>query len=266
MSITGLKHFKLSTEISLYYQGYTLKKGINMSESKALGLILILALAFFFALFDFLTFLVEEHPYIFLTIIGCFTVIAYRIVSIIWVRNPPSQEKQKTESPWSSLIGRKDIRVNGIVTNISLRKNPNQPDRLHVDWDGKMIVINIWKKQSYFRIEKGRRYLFLNISCRISKYTHQPEFHYDPEFYGSTYQEWPSPQQSQSSLAELLKEFGCSSHATIEEVKTKRKYWNQVLHPDFNVGKPEKLRNQMEEELKQKNELYDRIIALMDKR
>jgi hypothetical protein len=30
------------------------------------------------------------------------------------------------------------------------------------------------------------------------------------------------------------------------------------------VGKPEKLRKQMEEELKRKNELYERIIALMN--
>jgi hypothetical protein len=32
-----------------------------------------------------------------------------------------------------------------------------------------------------------------------------------------------------------------------------------------NVGKPEKLRKQMEEELKQKNQLYDRIMQLMRK-
>jgi len=65
------------------------------------------------------------------------------------------------------------------------------------------------------------------------------------------------------SLAELLREFDCSPSATKEEVRAKRKYWNQVLYPDFNVGKPEKLMRQMEDELKQKNELCDRIMNLM---
>ena len=126
-------------------------------------------------------------------------------------------------------------------------------------------------KQPYFSVEKGKRYLFSNISCRINKYNNRIEFHYDPEYYGSYYEEWPKQQEHYqktsptSPLEELLKEFGCSPSATAEDVKLKKRYWNQVLHPDFNVGKPEKLRKQMEEELKQKNELYDKIINLMNK-
>jgi len=132
-----------------------------------------------------------------------------------------------------------------------------------------MILLNVWKKQPHFSVKKGKRYLFSNISCRINKYNNQIEFHYDPEYYGSYYEEWPDQQKQQepsqaSLLEELLKEFGCSPSATAEEVKLKRRYWNQVLHPDFNVGKSEKLRKQMEDELKQKNELYDRIMSLMN--
>ncbi|MGC1121929.1 MAG: hypothetical protein WBA22_12640 [Candidatus Methanofastidiosia archaeon] len=170
------------------------------------------------------------------------------------------------------LLGRKNIKINGMVCSVTLKTKPNQPDRLHIDWDGKMILLNVWKKQPYFHVEKGRQYIFSNISCRVNKYINQLEFHYDPEYYGSHYEEWPgqthqkTSQSSQSTpLAEMLEKFGCSPSAAIEEVKAKKRYWNQVLHPDFNVGKPEKLRKQMEEELKQKNQLYDRIMQLMDK-
>jgi hypothetical protein len=116
-----------------------------------------------------------------------------------------------------------------------------------------MILLNVWKKQPHFSDEKGKRYVFSNISCRANKYNKQVEFNYDPEYYGSHYQEQQEQEKQrssqESSLGELLKEFGCSPPASLEEVRPKRRYWNrywnQVLHPDFNVGKPEKSRKQI---------------------
>jgi hypothetical protein len=242
----------------------------SRSEARGLAYLLILASAFFFALFEFLSFLVEEHPYIFIGLVISFTVIIYKAISLKWgSRLSPAGKKTATGSPWSILLGRKDIKINGSVCSIAWRTKPNRPDRLYIDWDGKMIRLNVWKKGEHFHVEKGKRYLFSNISCRINKYNNQVEFHYDPAYYGSRYEEWPKHNRRKTSqstpLAELLEKFGCSSSAAPEEVRSKRRYWNQVLHPDFNVGKPEKLRRQMEEELKQKNELYDRIMELMNR-
>ncbi len=243
----------------------------SRSAGRGLGFLLLLALMLITALFDFLTFLVEEHPYIFVTVVACAALLIYKVISLKWGSKTPKIDKKRPESPWRKLVGRKDIRINGIVRSIKWKKKSNQPDRFHIDWDGKMILLNVWKRQPHFSVEKGRRYLFSNISCRVNKYNNKIEFHYDPEYYGSYYEEWPEQQKqqkqqraSQTPLEELLKEFGCSPSATAEEVKLKKRYWNQVLHPDFNLGKPEKLRKQMEEELKQKNELYDRIMNLMN--
>jgi hypothetical protein len=243
----------------------------DMDESRGLAYLFVLAVAFFYVFFDFLSSLVEEHPYIFTVLIISCTIIIYRVVSLKWRPKPSSkEEKPRAKSPWSPLLGRKNIKINGMVCSVALRRKPNQPDRLYIDWDGKMILLNVWKRQPHFHVEKGRQYIFSNISCRLNKYNNQVEFHYDPEYYGSYYEEWPeqthqkTSQSSQSTpLAEMLEKFGCSPSATVEEVKAKKRYWNQVLHPDFNVGKPEKLRKQMEEELKQKNQLYDRIMQLM---
>jgi hypothetical protein len=244
----------------------------SRSASRGLGVLLFLAFMLIAALFDFLTFLAEEHPYIFVIVGACATLLTYKVISLKWGSKQPKIGKPGSESPWQKLVGRKDIRINGVVRNITWKKKPNQPDRFYIDWDGKMILLNVWKKQPRFSVEKGRRYLFSNISCRINKYNNNIEFHYDPAYYQSYYEEWPRQQKQQnhyqkssqtSLLEELLKEFGCPPSATAEDVKLKRRYWNQVLHPDFNIGKPEKLRNQMEEELKQKNELYDRIMSLM---
>ena len=243
----------------------------SRSAARGVGILLLLALMLITALFDFLKFLVEEHPYIFLAVVASSTLLIYKIISIKWGSKTPEVERKKPESPWSGLVGRKDIRINGLIRSITLKKKSNQPDHLYIDWDGKMILLNVWKKQPYFSVEKGKRYLFSNISCRTNKYNNRIEFHYDPEYYGSYYEEWPKKQEHYQKtsrttpLEELLKEFGCSPSATAEDVKLKKRYWNQVLHPDFNVGKTEKLRKQMEEELKQKNELYDKIINLMDK-
>lgn len=246
----------------------------SRSVARGLGFLLLLAFMFIAALFDFLTFLVEEHPYIFVTVIVCATLIIYKATSLKWGSKAPKIDKTRSESPWRILVGRKDIKINGLVRSITWRKKPKQPDRFYIDWDGKMILLNVWKKQPHFSVEKGKRYLFSNISCRTNKYNNKIEFHYDPEYYGSHYEEWPRQQRQRknyqrssqtSPLEELLKEFGCSPSATAEDVKLRKRYWNQVLHPDFNVGKPEKLRKQMEEELKKKNELYDRIINLMNK-
>lgn len=243
----------------------------SRSAARGLGTLLVIVAMFIAALFDFLTFLVEEHPYIFVTVIACATLLTYKVISLKWGSKTPKIDKTGPESPWRNLLGRKDIRINGIVRNITWKKKPNQPDRFYVDWDGKIILLNVWKKQPHFSVKKGKRYLFSNISCRINKYNNKIEFNYDPEYYGSHYEEWPEQYQQKqrasqtSPLEELLKEFGCSPSATAEEVKLKRRYWNQVLHPDFNVGKSEKLRKQMEEELKQKNGLYDRIMDLMNK-
>lgn len=244
----------------------------SRSAAGGLGFLLLLAAIFFTNLFDFLKFLVEEHPYVFVASIGLLSLLIFKLISLKLSPSPSrTHTYAKTNSPFSSLVGRKDILINGVVHSISPKKKSTQPDRYHIDWDGQMILLNIWKKQSNFHVLKGKRYIFSHISCRINKYNSQIEFHYDPEYYGSSYQEWPYTHQRQetqshegSPLEELLKEFGCPPTASIEEVKLKRRYWNQVLHPDFNVGKPEKLRNQMEEELKRKNELYDRIISLMN--
>jgi hypothetical protein len=245
----------------------------SRSAARGLGFLLLLAAIFFTKLFDFLKFLVEEHPYVFVASIGLLSLLIFKLISIKWRPTPShTYTSAKTDSPFSSLVGRKDILINGVVHSISSKKKSTQPDRYHIDWDGQMILLNVWKKQWNFHVVKGKRYVFSHILCRINKYNSKIEFHYDPEYYGSSYQEWPSDHQRQenqshessSSLQDLLKEFGCPRAASIEEVKLKRRYWNQVLHPDFNVGKPEKLRNQMEEELKRKNELYDRIISLMN--
>jgi hypothetical protein len=243
---------------------------LSQSEARGLGFLLLLAFILISALFDFLTLLVKEHPYIFLAVIFCITAITYKVISIKWESRKPKTSQTKSGSPWHPLVGRKDIRINGLICSTRWKRKPTQPDRLYIDWDGQMILLNVWKKQPHFSVEKGKRYLFSNISCRVNKYNKRIEFHYDPEYYGSYYQEWQEQQEQEnqrssqtSSQGELLKEFGCSPTASLEEVKLKRRYWNQVLHPDFNVGKPEKLRKQMEEELKLKNELYDRIMNLM---
>jgi hypothetical protein len=162
----------------------------SRSAARGLGLLLLIALFFITALFDFLTFLVEEHPYIFLAIVGCVTLIIYKIISIKWGSKTPTIDKAKPTSPWRNLVGRKNIRINGLICNITRKKKPNQPDRFYIDWDGRMILLNVWKKQPGFSVKKGKRYLFSNISCRINKYNNRIEFHYDPEYYGSYYEEW----------------------------------------------------------------------------
>jgi len=97
----------------------------SRSAAKGLGVLLLIAFIFISALFDFLTFLVEEHPYIFLTIVFSATVITYKIISIKWGSKTPKIEKTRSESPWRSLVGRKDIRINGLVRNISWKKKSN---------------------------------------------------------------------------------------------------------------------------------------------
>jgi hypothetical protein len=244
----------------------------SRSAARGAAVLLFLALIFITKFFDFLKFLVEEHPSVFIASIAVLSLLIYKLISLKWGSTPsPTHTYFKTDAPFARLVGRKDILINGLVTSISAKKKSIQPDRYHVDWDGQMILLNVWKKQSNFRVVRGKRYLFSNISCRINTYNNRIEFHYDPEYYGSSYREWSPHKEEKSrssnrstSLQELLKEFGCSSQASPEDIKQKRRYWNQVLHPDFNVGKPEKLRKQMEEELKRKNELYDRIIALMN--
>lgn len=258
----------------------------SRSATSGLGFLLLIAILFINALFDFLIFLVEEYPYIFVIVIACVTLIVYKAVSLKWGHTTSENNQKKggfkrhktrKESPWRKLVGRKDIQINGLVRNIILKKKPNQPDRFYVHWDGRTILLNVWKKQQHFSVEKNKRYIFFNIFCRINKYNNKIEFHYDPEYYGSYYKEWPRKQKqqrqknqyqkpSQTPLQDLLKEFGCSASATVKEVRLRKIYWNQVLHPDFNINKPERLRKQMEKELKKKNELYDRIINLMKKK
>lgn len=140
----------------------------SRSLAKGLGFLLLLAIAFITALFDFLTFLVEEHPYIFVIVVACATLLTYKVISYKWGSKAPKIDKTGSESPWQKLVGRKDIRINGVVRNITWKKKPNQPDRYYVNWDGKMILLNVWKKQAHFSVKKGKRYLFSNISCRLT--------------------------------------------------------------------------------------------------
>ena len=195
----------------------------SRSAAKGLGFLLLLALLFINALFDFLTFLVEEHPYIFVAAIVCTTLLIYKVISLKWGVKTPKSDTKRSESPWRTLVGRKDIRINGRVCKITWKIKPNQPDRFYVDWDGEIILLNVWKKQPHFSVVKGKQYLFFNISCRINKYNNRIEFHYDPEYYKSHYIEWPETKKAEINpditLEKLLKEFGCSPSATIKEVK-----------------------------------------------
>lgn len=62
------------------------------------------------------------------------------------------------------------------------------------------------------------------------------------------------------SLEVLLKKFGCPPDATIEEIKKRKKILNMMFHPDFNVNKPDQVKKEMEDMLKEINETYQKIL------
>jgi hypothetical protein len=62
------------------------------------------------------------------------------------------------------------------------------------------------------------------------------------------------------SLEVLLKQFGCAPDASIEDIKKRKKVLNMMYHPDFNINKPEQVKKEMEDMLKEINEIYQKIL------
>jgi hypothetical protein len=195
-------------------------------------------------------------------------------------RQTQKQEKQ-TEylDPLYSFLGRRNIVIEAKVEGFTVRDKPNRPDKLYLDWGGRRTVLNIWNKQPQFDIEIGNKYIFQNISCSKNKLDGKPSLNYDVNYYGSLYVLLESHEEEKSQydhfekqgekeqssyIEELLNEFGPFEHKpSREELNQRKKYWNQVLHPDYNIDKPEKLRKKMEDELKRKNQIYDELIKII---
>lgn len=191
------------------------------------------------------------------------------------------RQESQTEyaDPLEGFFGRKNIVIEAKVEGFTARDKSNRPDKLYLDWGGRRTVLNIWNKQPQFNIEIGKKYIFHNISCSKNKYDGKPSLNYDVNYYGSLYlllEEHKEEKKQYSNferqgekgsslyLDELLKEFGPFDHRpTLEELNQRKKYWNQVLHPDYNMDKPEKLRKKMEEELKRKNQIYDELVKMI---
>ncbi|KYC53303.1 MAG: DnaJ domain protein [Candidatus Methanofastidiosum methylothiophilum] len=62
------------------------------------------------------------------------------------------------------------------------------------------------------------------------------------------------------SLEALLKQFGCAPDASIEDIKKRKKVLNMMYHPDFNVNKPDQVKKEMEDMLKEINQVYQKIL------
>jgi len=62
------------------------------------------------------------------------------------------------------------------------------------------------------------------------------------------------------SLEVLLKQFGCAPDASIEDIKKRKKVLNMMYHPDFNVNKPDQVKKEMEDMLKEINQVYQKIL------
>ena len=62
------------------------------------------------------------------------------------------------------------------------------------------------------------------------------------------------------SLEILLKRFGCAPNASIEDIKKRKKVLNMMYHPDFNVNKPDQVKKEMEDMLKEINQVYQKIL------
>lgn len=68
------------------------------------------------------------------------------------------------------------------------------------------------------------------------------------------------PKKDEESLEILLKKFGCSLDASIEDIKRRKKVLNMMYHPDFNINKPDQVKREMEDMLKEINEVYQKIL------
>jgi len=71
--------------------------------------------------------------------------------------------------------------------------------------------------------------------------------------------EEPIKKESES-LEVLLKQFGCAPNASIEDIKKRKKVLNMMYHPDFNVNKPDQVKKEMEDMLKEINQIYQKIL------
>ncbi len=69
-----------------------------------------------------------------------------------------------------------------------------------------------------------------------------------------------NPKKDGESLEILLKHFGCPPDASIEDIKRRKKVLNMMYHPDFNVNKPDQVKREMEDMLKEINEVYQKIL------
>lgn len=69
-----------------------------------------------------------------------------------------------------------------------------------------------------------------------------------------------SRKKENEPLEALLKQFGCSPNASIEDIKKRKKVLNMMYHPDFNVNKPDQVKKEMEDILKEINEVYQKIL------
>jgi hypothetical protein len=212
-----------------------------------------------------------------LILVGIFLIVKHKSESQSKNTNEAGQKQQTMYiNPLNDLLGRRNIVIEAEVEGFTDRDRPNRPDKLFLNWGGKRTALNIWNKQPNFYMEVGKKYIFNNISCSKNKIDGRPTLNYDVNYYYSFYVKLrdtedekkryenssrQSEKSSKTHLDNLLNEFGPFNHIpTLDELNQRKRYWNQILHPDFNIDKPEKLRKKMEDELKRKNQIYDEIL------
>ena len=112
----------------------------------------------------------------------------------------------------------------------------------------------------------GKNKFFESIKTKFKikekKKSEEKKWDYQKWSYSSKKEEGKeeSIKKESDSLEMLLKKFGCPPDATIEEIKKRKKILNMMFHPDFNVNKPDQVKKEMEDMLKEINETYQKIL------
>ncbi len=121
-----------------------------------------------------------------------------------------------------------------------------------------LITYEDYGKNKFFESVKSEFNILEKKKKEEKKWDYQ-KWNYEENKQRKNKREEPIKKDS-DSLESLLKQFGCPPNATIEEIKKRKKILNMMYHPDFNINKPEQVKKEMEDMLKEINEIYQKIL------